>query len=126
MISIEIREIISKANKRGIKVKEISRLLDIGERTIRNLLKHERETGSMAPLPHKGRKPALDACGLERLKALLEEKKDITLEEIEKEMGLTIDISALSRIIHHKLGYNYKKKPSCQRAGQTGKQEKEG
>jgi transposase len=114
---MELRKIISDDYKNGVPVSEMSEALEIPIRTIDNLLKHERDTGSMAPMPHKGRKPALDENGLKRLRALINEKPDITLKEIEDEMELTIDISALSRIIHHKLGYTFKKKPSTHENG---------
>jgi transposase len=110
MVSMEIRAIISEDNKLGIPVKEMSTVLRIPIRTVENLLKHERDTGSMAPMPHKGRKPALDVEGLKRLSNLIDAHSDMTLNEIEREMDRDIDISALSRIIHHKLGYNLKKK----------------
>jgi transposase len=43
------------------------------------------------------------------MRALIEGQPDITLEEIKEEMKLGISISAISRKIKHKLGFNFKK-----------------
>jgi transposase len=126
MVSMELREIISADNKAGIKSGTIAKVLGVPQRTVQQLLQHDRETGSMAPLPRSGRPPALDKAGLERLRGLIEEKNDITLEEMKAEMGLSIDISAVWRIVHDKLGFNFKKKPSRQRTGQRSESHEEG
>jgi transposase len=110
MVSMEIREIVSEDRKKGMSVREIGMALNLPLRTVNGLLEHERETGSMAPKPHKGRRPALDEKGLERLKQIILKEPDMTLEEMEKRMGISIDISAMSRIVRFKLGFNLKKK----------------
>jgi transposase len=107
---MELREIISKDNKAGIGSGTIAKILGIPQRTIQGLLAHERKTGSIMPMPHKGRQPALDGKQMKELKELIETNKDITLEEIKEKMGLTIDKSAIWRIVHNKLGFNFKKK----------------
>jgi transposase len=107
---MELRKIISDDNKAGMPSGTIAKVLRLPQRTVQQLLQHERETGSMAPLPRKGRPAALDEADRERLRLLIEANNDITLEEIKARMGLTIDISAIWRIVHNKLGFNFKKK----------------
>jgi transposase len=118
MVSLEIRESISRAKKEGMRVSMMEKVFRVPERTIYGLLARERKTGSMEPSIKRGGRPSsIDSAGLEAIKKLVEERPDITLEEIKGTMNLSICISALCRILHKKLGFNYKKKPACQRAG---------
>lgn len=124
MISQEKRKLISDAHKEGMSVKEMSRVYRVPERSIRGLLIHERKTGSMeVDTSTWGRPSALDEGELEKMKALIEERPDITLEEIKEAMGLSICISAICRIVRNKLGFTYKKNFARKRAGQRKKQE---
>lgn len=111
MISMEKRELITRARADGMKIAEIARVYRVCESTVYKLFQLVRETGSIKPRPHAyGRKPALDEAQMRRLGALIEERRDITLEEIKEKMELSISLSALSRIIRNKLGYRYKKR----------------
>ena len=111
MISMEKRELIMTAHGEGMKAFEIARVYRVCEKAVYNLFALVRETGSMEPRPHtRGRKPALDSDGMTALAALVEARRDRTLEEIKEEMELGISLSALSRIIRKKLGFTYKKR----------------
>ena len=111
MVKIEIRKLISDAYKNGKRISELVEIFQIPERTICGLLKHERETGSMEPSNQNcGRPPALTNAELEEMKKIVEGQNDITLEELKEKMHLSICISAISRILRFKLGFNYKKK----------------
>ena len=70
----------------------------------------------------RGRPPALDEAGLEKMKALIEERPDITLEEIKGALGLPVCISAVCRMIRKKLGFTYKKNITRKRTGQRKEQ----
>lgn len=122
MLHIEVRKKIIEARRNGQKIKEICNAYNVGATAVFKLLKQERETGDIRPRTHlRGRKPALDEKGLERLKELLDTRKDITLAEIKEEMGLSISLAALSKIIRNKLEYQYKKNSTCQRARPAGR-----
>jgi transposase len=111
MLHIEIRKKIVEARENGLKIAEISKAYDTSESSVNRLLRQARETGSIDPQTHKrGRKPTLDADGLERLRALILSRPDITLIEIKEEMDLPIGVSAISMIITGKLGFRYKKR----------------
>jgi transposase len=56
-----------------------------------------------------GRPPALTDAELAEMKKIVEGQNDITLEELKEKMHLSICISAISRILRFKLGFNYKK-----------------
>lgn len=102
---------IIQARAEGMKTEEIARVYHVGRSTVYDLLALVEETGDIQPRPHEyGRKPSLDARKMAELRALLDERCDITLTEIIEEMELGISISALSRIIRQKLNYQYKKR----------------
>jgi transposase len=85
MVSREKRELISHARKRGMSVREMPEVYEVPQRTIRRLLQRERETGDMEPATeNRGRPPAVDASGLEHMKALIEGRPDISLAEIKE------------------------------------------
>lgn len=111
MTSIEKREMIIQAKADGMKIEEIVKVYHVGRSTVYDLLKLEKETGSIQPRPHEyGRKPSLNQEKLAELRQLLDARCDITLWEIIEEMELEICISALSRIIRKKLNYHLKKR----------------
>jgi transposase len=127
MVSQEKRSLISEAKKDGMSVKEMARVYRVPERTIRGLLKHEQDTGSMDANTGKcGRPPAVSGEGLELMRKIIEEQPDITLEEIKGKMNLSICLSAICRIIRNKLGFTYKKNFTRKRAGQREKQSEAG
>src|SRR3954453_14593055 len=58
--------------------------------TITKLLRLRRETGSSEPRPHSGGvSPTLDCDALERLRRLVEETPDATLEALRQKMGIS-------------------------------------
>src|SRR3954470_22356311 len=78
--------------------------------TITKLLRLRRETGSLAPRPHGGGvEPTLDHDALERLRKLVEETPDATLEALRQGMGVTGSIMIICRALQ-KLGLPLKKK----------------
>ena len=106
MISVEIRKLIVSARKDGMKLKDIEKAYHVKKSSVYSFLNLNKETGDVLPRTHNsGRKPTLDENGLKRLENLLQERPDITLEEIKEEMDLPIGISAISMIITQKLQY---------------------
>src|SRR4051795_1978275 len=78
--------------------------------TITKLLRLRRETGSLAPRPHGGGvEPTLDHDALERLRKLVEETPDATLEALRQEMGISGSRMIICRALQ-KLGLPLKKK----------------
>jgi transposase len=77
---------------------------------VTRLLRHHRETGSVAPKPHGGgRPPALGPDDLQRLAELIREQPDATLKELRQRLGVDCSIMAISRALR-KLGITRKKK----------------
>jgi transposase len=111
MISQEKRELISQAYKKGMSIREMTKVYEVADRTIRGLLEHERETGGMAANTRNCEcPPALSDTELAEMKKIVEEQNDMTLEELKEKMHLSICISAISKILRFKLGFTYKKK----------------
>ena len=78
--------------------------------TITRLLQLRRQTGSSEPRPHGGGgAPALDRGGLERLRKLVEQTPDATLEALRQEMGISGSVMIICRALQ-KLGLPLKKK----------------
>ena len=111
MTSKEKRELIQQGAQEGMSVAEMSRVYRVPRRTVYDLLERERTTGAMQSYSKRsGRRPALDELGLDRMRQLILENPDITLEEIKESMRLNICLSAIHRIIYNKLGFTYKKR----------------
>ena len=118
MLSQEQRETIVAARARGNTVSSISKVIGVSERSIYKLLKQVRETGTCtARLRTRGRKPKLDAAGLEALDRLIQSQPDITLREMQEQTGVGLSIGQLDRIVREKLGYSFKKRWSTQANG---------
>ena len=108
MISMEIRKLIVANVKDGIKVEQISRVLRVGKSSIWRLLKQEKETGSVEPR-YQGKPSTITPEQRQEMFKLVEEKPDVTLEEIRKQLNLAIKKSQISNLLH-KAGYHYKRK----------------
>ena len=89
--------------------KEIAKRFQVSESWIRRLLQRRRETGSMAPLPGgRGPEPKLAGTRLERLKKLVEDHPDATLEELRRRLRLKCGVSTVQRALK-RLGLSFKK-----------------
>ena len=68
--------------------------------TIVRLLKQHRQTGSAEPKPHAGgRRPALGLDDIERLRELIREQPDATLDELRDRLGVSCSRMAISRAL---------------------------
>jgi transposase len=78
--------------------------------TITRLLQLRRQTGSSEPRPHGGGvAPTLDQGALERLRKLVDQTPDATLEALRQEMGVSGSVMIICRALQ-KLGLPLKKK----------------
>ena len=74
------------------------------------LLQTYRRTGSIRPKPHAGgRRPALGPDDLDRLRELVEQQPDATLDELRQRLGIDCSTMAICRALS-KLGLPRKKK----------------
>jgi transposase len=112
-LSNDLRKRILEAvdNKEGSRRKLAARF-KVNTATITKLLRLRRETGSYEPRPQGGGvAPTLDGDALERLRALVEETPDATLEALRQKMGVSGSRMIICRALQ-KLGLPLKKKTS--------------
>jgi transposase len=110
-LSNDLRERILAAvdNREGSR-RRLAARFRVNPSTITRLLQLRRETGAIEPRPHAGgREPALDRDGLERLRELVRERPDATLDEIRQHLNLSGSIMIVSRGLQT-LGITRKKK----------------
>lgn len=82
--------ILSAADNREGSRRKLAVRFSVNTSTITKLLRLRRETGSLAPRPHGGGvEPTLDRDALERLRKLVKEAPDATLEALKQRMGVS-------------------------------------
>jgi transposase len=90
--------------------RELAARFCVNASTITRLLQLRRQTGSSEPRPHGGGvAPTLDRDDLERLRGLVEETPDATLEALRQGMGVSGSTMIICRALQ-KLGLPLKKK----------------
>src|SRR3954451_11789172 len=110
-LSNDLRQRILDAvdNNEGSRRKLAARF-KVNTSTITKLLRLRRQTGSYEPRPHAGGvAPPLDGDALQRLRRLVEETPDATLEALRQEMGISGSRMIICRALQ-KLGLPLKKK----------------
>jgi transposase len=93
-LSMDLRERIIRAFNRGEGCRaEIARRFGVCDRTVARLIRLHHETGSVSPRPHGGGNPALfSGEKLQRLRALVAEHPDATLEELRDMSGVSCSV----------------------------------
>jgi transposase len=96
-------------NREGSR-RQLAARFSVNVSTITRLLSLRRQTGSFDPRPHGGgTEPTLDLRGLQRLRELVEETPDATLEQLRQRLGLSGSLMIVWRGLE-KLGITRKKK----------------
>jgi transposase len=91
-------------------LRQIAQRFLVNVSTIVRLLNQHRQTGSAEPKPHAGgRRPALGHDDVERLRELIREQPDATLDELRDRLGVGCSRMAISRALK-KLRITRKKK----------------
>src|SRR5262245_27746202 len=109
--SRDLRERIIETARRGEEtLAEIAERFLVSISFVTRLLQLHRTTGSVQPRPHGGGHPAvLTPEDLERLRALIRDRPDATLEECRKHLGSSCSLATISRALS-RLGLPRKKK----------------
>lgn len=111
--SLDLRERVLAAcdAQEGTK-RAIAKRFKVSEDWIYKLVRQRRELGTLAPQYHRrGRKAVFQGPSLKRLKALVDEQPDRTLEELRDLSGQSCSIMAVARALA-RLGSRYKKRRS--------------
>jgi transposase len=107
--SMDLRERVLKDCDAGMSTREVALKFDVSESWVRRLKQRRRETGEVAPRsPRNGTQPKWLAHA-EKIEELVEEKPDITLNELRDALGVDISIQTLSRALRQ-LQLTFKKK----------------
>ncbi len=106
---LRVRIVAAVDNQEGSR-REIARRFQVDVSCITRLLQLRRQTGSLEPRPRGGgRQPTLDQNGLERLRGLVQERPDATLEQMRQQLKVDGSIMIVWRGLQ-KLGITRKKK----------------
>jgi transposase len=110
-LSQDLRQRILDTVARGEgSLRQIAKRFLVNLSTVVRLLKRHRETGSAEPKPHAGgRQPALGSDDLKRLRELIPQQPDATLDELRERLGVDCSDMAISRALK-KLRITRKKK----------------
>jgi transposase len=109
--SMDLRQRIAAAIDHGEgSFRAIARRFRVSLSFIARLLRRRRQAGTLEPRPHGGgHPPALDHEGEERLRELVRQHPDATLDELRPQLGVACSRSALARALG-KLKLTRKKK----------------
>jgi len=112
-ITNENRSLIVAARERGEKPEVIAVWFSVAVSTVYNILALHKKTNNITPKPFPGRPSKLTAEDLDKIRATIQEKNDITLEELIDELDLPIKKTRLTEIVN---GMNppFKKRRSTQ------------
>jgi transposase len=110
-LSNDLRQrILAAVDRREGSRRQLAARFSVDVSTITRLLQLRRETGAFEPRPHAGgTEPTLDPEGLERLRNLVQETPDATLEQHKQRLGISGSIMIVWRGLE-KLGITRKKK----------------
>src|SRR5690242_18838064 len=104
------QRIVDTATRRDGTLSQIAERFLVSVSFVTRLLQLHRTTGSVEPRPHGGGHPAvLTPEDLQRLRALIDDRPDATLEECREHLGRSCSLATISRALS-KLGLPRKKK----------------
>src|SRR5262245_15681137 len=104
------QRILDTVQRREGSVRQIARRFLVSVSFVTRLLKQYRSTNSLEPKPHGGgHPPALGPEDLERLREVIRQQPDATLEECRQRLGASCSTMSISRALR-KLGLPRKKK----------------
>lgn len=110
MLHNEARELLVQGYEATHDAKEISKAYSVSERTVYRLVSQKHKTGSTAlQVSRRGRKPVLSKEDRENIRRCIDERADITIEEIREKLNLAPSYSTVERAINA-MGYTLKRK----------------
>jgi len=124
--SQDLRERILETVQRGEgSLRQIARRFLVSLSFVIRLLQLYRRTGSLQPQPHRGGNPAaLGPEDLERLRELVRQQPDATLEELRQRLGVACSTMAISRALRKRGRPRKKTVPRAQEQDSPEAQEK--
>jgi transposase len=120
---LKIRQLIIERDESGVATSEIAEEFDLCPSGVRRIKQIFRERRTLQPLPkNSGAKSGLSEERKTKLRELLVQNPDATLEELRKELGVDVVLSTIHEWTK-KLGFSFKKSRSApvNRTGPTSK-----
>ena len=110
MLHNEARELLVKGYEKRGDAEAIAQAYSVIERTVYRLAQQKRETGSVElKTSQRGRKAVLTEENKRDIQQCVEERPDITINEIREKLHLTASYSTVERAVKA-MGYTLKKK----------------
>ena len=110
MLHNEAKELLVKGYEATHDAEGIAKAYSVSTSTVYRLVRQKRETGSVElRTSQRGRKAVRTTEDKENIRRCIEEKSDITVEEIREELSLCTSYSTVERAIND-MGYTLKKK----------------
>lgn len=99
--SMDLRQRVAQAvDRREGSLRQLARRFCVGLSFVSRLLRRRRQAGTLAPKPHGGgQRPALDEQALLRLRQLLQEQPDATLQELRDRLAVPCSLMAVWRAL---------------------------
>lgn len=130
-LSIDLRERILKAyDKGGVTREDVAGRFDVSLGMVKKLLQQRKRTGDIASRHrYSGRKPMITDGHKLELRRLVEDRADMTLEELRGAIGVNCSLTAIHYALA-RMGLSYKKRrsglpslsaPISGRAGEAGR-----
>lgn len=107
--SMEFRKKVLKACDEGGTSREVAERFEVSRSWIDRLKQRRRETGEIGPQKPSRFKPQALANHMDRLRELVEERPDITLEEIRSALKVQTSLTSIWRALQ-RLDLTFKKK----------------
>ena len=110
MLHNEARKLLIQALETSHNVREVARNYGVNRSTVYRLKKRLDETGSIETRTYlRGRKPALTPEEVENINQLVQNRPNITMDEIIETLCLTVSNETVRKTVRQ-LGYRRKKK----------------
>ena len=110
MLHNEARKLLIQALEISHNVREVARNYGVNRSTVYRLKKRLDETGSIETRTYlRGRKPSLTPEEVENINQLVQNRPDITMDEIIETLHLTVSNETVRKTVRQ-LGYRRKKK----------------
>ena len=101
--SMDLRERVVAALDKGQSSIEVAKRFGVHDSWVRKLRRQHQRTGSIAPRPHGGGRDRILGGGVEQqLRARIEERNDITLDELRRwlgDQGIHVSLSSVWRAV---------------------------
>ena len=110
MLHNEARKLLIQALETSHNVREVARNYGVNRSTVYRLKKRLDETGSIETRTYlRGRKPSLTPEEVENINQLVQNRPDVTMDEIIETLHLTVSNETVRKTVRQ-LGYRRKKK----------------